>query len=134
MRSRLDDIPVFEIRQLSMRAEDYNLVQIALKRLGTPLRIELPGLRTLDLVLEKDAWIVIDRSLNDIPVLAWVDFQTSHRQNLHGPVSCERRTYHTHALIIIDKVIEAMHLILGERLSALSSQTAEQVTTIKRPS
>lgn len=134
MRSRLDDIPVFEIRQLSMRAEDYNLVQIALKRLGTPLRIELPGLRTLDLILEKDAWIVIDRSLNDIPVLAWVDFQTLHRQNLHEPVTCERRTYHTHALIIIDKVIEAMHLILGERLSALSPQTDKQVTTIKRPS
>ena len=134
MRSRLDDLPVFEIRQLSMRAEDFNLVQIALKRLGTPLRVELPRLRTLDLILEKDAWVVVDRSLNDIPVLAWVDFQSAHRQTLHEPVACERRTYHTHALIIIDKVIEAMHLILGERLSALSPQTDEQVATIKRPS
>lgn len=136
MRSRLDELPVFEVRQVNMRAEDYNLVQIALKRLGSPLRLELPRLRTLDLILEKDAWIVVDRSLNDIPVLAWIDFHSAQRQNLHEPVACERRTYHTHALIIIDKVIEAMHLILGERLSIRSSTTDEddQVTSIKRPS
>lgn len=134
MPSRLDDLPVFEIRQVTIRAEDYNLVQIALKRLGTPLRIELPGLRTLDLVLEKDTWIVIDRSLNDIPVLAWLDFHTAHRQALHEAITCERRSYHTHALLIIDKVIEAMHLILGERLSTDVSADAESVTSLKRPS
>jgi hypothetical protein len=134
MRSRLDDLPVFEIRQVSIRAEDYNLVHIALKRLPNPLRFELPRLRTLDLILEKDAWIVVDRSLNDIPVLAWLDFQVAHRQTLHEPVACERRTYHTHALIIVDKVIEAMHLILGERMGATTPSNGEQVTPIKRPS
>ena len=134
MRSRLDDLPVFETRQVTMRAEDYNLVHIALNRLENPIRVELPRLRTLDLILEKDAWIVIDRSLNDIPVLAWIDFKVAHRQTLHEPVACERRTYHTHALIIADKVIEAMHLILGERLGAISPSTPEQVISIKRPS
>jgi hypothetical protein len=134
MRSRLDDLPVFESRQLSMRAEDYNLVHIALNRLGNPIRVELPRLRTLDLVLEKDAWIVVDRSLNDIPVVAWIDFKVSHRQTLHEPVACERRTYHTHALLIVDKVIEAMHLILGEKLGEISPTISEQVTPIKRPS
>ncbi|MEJ2362272.1 MAG: hypothetical protein P8Z75_12740 [Gammaproteobacteria bacterium] len=134
MRSRLDDLPVFEIRLGTVPAADYNLVQIALKRLGNPLRFELPRLRTLDLILESDAWIVVDRSLNDIPVLAWLDFQTGDRTNLHEPISCERRTYHTHALIIIDKVIEAMHLILGERLNAATDATENQVTQIKRPS
>lgn len=117
-----------------MRAEDYNLVHIALKRLGNPLRVELPQLRTLDLVLEKEAWIVVDRSLNDIPVVAWIDFNVSHRETLHEPVTCERRTYHTHALIIIDKVIEAMHLILGEKLEQVSPAGSESVTPIKRPS
>jgi hypothetical protein len=134
MRSRLDDIPVFETRQVNMRAEDYNLAHIALNRLGNPIRVELPRLRTLDLILEKDAWIVVDRSLNDIPVVAWIDFMVSHRQSLHEPVTCERRTYHTHALLIVDKVIEAMHLILGERLGAITHATEEQVIPIKRPS
>jgi len=134
MRSRLDELPVFETRQVDIRAEDYNLVHIALKRLGNPLRVELPKLRTLDLVLEKDAWIVVDRSLNDIPVIAWIDFKISHRQTLHEPVSCERRTYHTHALLIIDKVIEAMHLILGEKLEAVSPAGSKPVSPIKKPS
>lgn len=134
MRSRLDDLPVFETRHVNVRAEDFNLVYIALKRLGSPLRVELPRLRTLDLVLEKDAWIVVDRSLNDIPVVAWIDFNVSHRQTLHEPVACERRTYHTHALLIIDKVFEAMHLILGEKLEAVSPAGSEAVTPIKRPS
>lgn len=134
MRSRLDDLPVFETRLGTVPAADYNLVQIALKRLGDPLRFELPRLRTLDLVLEKDAWIVVDRSLNDIPVLAWLDFRTVHRANLHEPIDCERRTYHTHALIIIDKVIEAMHLILGERLDALTPPGHDPISQIKRPS
>jgi len=134
MRSRLDDLPVFETRQLNLRAEDYNLVHIALKRLGDPLRVELPRLRTLDLILEKDAWIVVDRSLNDIPVVAWIDFKVSHRQSLHEPVACERRSYHTHALLIIDKVFEAMHLILGEKLGEISPAGSESVTPIKRPS
>ena len=128
MRSRLDDLPVFETRQLNLRAEDYNLVHIALKRLGDPLRVELPRLRTLDLILEKDAWIVVDRSLNDIPVVAWIDFKVSHRQSLHEPVACERRSYHTHALLIIDKVFEAMHLILGEKLGEISPAGSESVT------
>jgi hypothetical protein len=134
MRSRLDDIPVFETRQVDMQAENYNLAHIALNRLGNPIRVELPRLRTLDLILEKDAWIVVDRSLNDIPVVAWIDFKVSHRQNLHEPVSCERRTYHTHALLIVDKVIEAMHLILGERLDAIAPATEDHVIPIKRPS
>ena len=134
MRSRLDDLPVFETRQVTMRAEDYNLAHIALNRLGSPIRIELPRLRTLDLILEKDAWIVVDRSLNDIPVVAWIDFKVAHRESLHEPVACERRTYHTHALLIVDKVIEAMHLILGERLGAISPAEHDKVISIKRPS
>jgi len=134
MRTRLDELPVFEIRQLTVRASDYNLVHIALKRLGEPLRLELPKLRTLDLVLEHDAWIVIDRALNDMPVLAWIDFEVIHRHSLHEPVPCQRRTYHTHALLIVDKVIEAMHLILGERLASLDAPEVEPVTRMKRPS
>jgi len=134
MRSRLDDLPVFETRHVSVPAGEYNLVHIALNRLGNPLRFDLPRLRNLDLVLEKDAWIVVDRSLNDIPVVAWIDFMISHRENLHQPVNCERRTYHTHALLITEKVIEAMHLVLTRKIEALSPVGAETVTPIKKPS
>jgi len=132
IRSRLDELPAFDIRESQLRAQDFNLVQIALKRLGMPLRIELPRLRTLDFVFEKDAWIIVDRSLNDIPIIAWLNFQEAHRSELHKPILCQRRTYHTHATIIVDKALEAMHLILGEKLANLNHDNGE-VVTIKRP-
>lgn len=134
MRSRLDDLPVFEATKFSVPAEEYNLVQIALHRLENPIRFELPSLRTLDLILETDAWIVVDRSLNDIPVIAWIDFIHSHRQNLHEPVACERRTYHSHAMLIVDKVNEAMHQILRRRLGEISPAGTEKILPMKKPS
>lgn len=132
IRSRLDDLPAFEIRDSQLRAQDFNLVHIAQKRLGTPIRIEIPRLRTLDFVFEKDAWIIVDRSLNDIPIIAWLDFQEAHRKTLHEPILCQRRTYHTHAMIIVDKALEAMQLILGEKL-AIFNDKDNDVIEIKRP-
>ncbi len=133
MRGRLDDLPIFEYRDSHVDANQYNLVHIALKRLGKSLRFELPRLRTLDMVLEKEAWAVIDRDLNDIPVIAWVDFQTRHRDNLHEPIRCQQRLYHAHALIIVGKVMEAMHDILGEKLAIIQPTGDDKITKLKRP-
>jgi len=115
MKSRIDQIPVYESRQVSLRAEDFNLVKIALKRISNPLRFEIPKLRTLDFILEDDLWVIVDRSLNDIPVMAWNDFHA--RTSLHEDIRCLKRIYHTHAHIIHDKALEALQLVLGEKLS-----------------
>lgn len=120
MKSYLDDIPVYESTQASVSAEHYNLVQIALKRLGSPIRLELPKLRTLDFLIDEETWIIIDRSLNDIPVMAWLDFETKDR-GLHTPLTCTLNTYHAHATIIQPRVIEAMTLLLGEKLAELGN-------------
>lgn len=127
MRERLDEIPVYEHRQGSVSAEHFNIVTIALKRLERPIRLELPKLRTLDLLLDDDAWIVVDRNLNDVPVMAWLDFDTRHRAGLHAPVSCTLNFYHIHAPIIIGKVMEAMDLLLGERLTQKFPEIGEKV-------
>jgi len=116
MKSKLEDLPTFETRQTTVEAIHYNLVQVALKRLGSPLRFTLPKLRTLDLHLEHEAWIVVDRSLNDIPVMAWVDFDTKGRASLHEDIPCTLKIYHSHAGILIKKVMEAMTLLIGEQL------------------
>lgn len=131
---RLNDLPVFESRNTRLRAEDYNLVKIALKRLGSPLRLEIPRLRTLDFIFEDDNWVIVDRRLNDIPIIAWLNFDEKNRGGLHEPVQCERRTYHTHALIIVDKALEAMQLMLGERLADLTPETTNKVVEMKKPS
>ena len=134
MKYRLDDLPVYELRNTSIRAADYNLVKIALKRLGSPLRLEIPRLRSLDFILEEDTWVIVDRSLNDIPIIAWINFDEKHRPGLHEPVECERRTYHVHALIIVDKALEAMQLMLGERLAEITPDSDTPVVELKKPS
>lgn len=133
MKSRLEDLPTFETCQTTVKAIHYNLVQVALKRLGAPLRFTLPKLRTLDLHLEKDAWIVVDKSLNDIPIMAWLDFDTTGRTSLHEDIPCTLKIYHSHAGILIKKIMEAMTLLIGEQLDLPDDEQA-RVLPIKKNS
>lgn len=133
MNWRLDDLPVYATTEFSVSAEDFNLVQRALNRLGEPINIPLQGLRSLELILDRDAWIVVDSDLNHIPVLAWTDFQSEGRLTLHEPVPCRLKTYHMHAMVILERVAAFMEEELGKRLSEL--QTAceiENVTPLKK--
>jgi hypothetical protein len=131
MKSYLDDIPVYSSSESSVSAEHYNLAQIALKRLGSPIRLELPKLRTLDFLLDEETWIIVDRSLNDIPVMAWLDFETKDR-SLHAPLACTLNTYHAHANIIQPRVIEAMTLLLGEKLAELENDSGSSVSQLPK--
>ena len=79
MYRRLDEVPVFEYRDGEIPANHYNHVQVALKRLGADLRFPIPRLRHLDLILQKDAWIIVDRVLNDVPVVASGDGRGGRR-------------------------------------------------------
>lgn len=113
-RSRLNELPVFRSRPESVDAERYNRVRLALRRLEAPLRIELPELRSLDFIVEDDMWAIVDRDLNDIPVVAWTDFE--HRSTLHQPVHCTLRYYHTHADAVIETALHKLDGILEARL------------------
>ncbi len=132
MSSRIDQIPVYESRQVSLRSQDYNLVKIALKRISNPLRFEIPNLRTLDFIFEDDLWVIVDHSLNDIPIMAWNNFKDHARTNLHEDIHCLKRIYHTHAHMIHDKAIEALQLVLGEKLSAVQTDTDDNVTQFNK--
>jgi len=116
VRSRLEDLPRYSSRMYSMPAARFNQVRLALLRLGEPIRFSLPGLRTLEMVLEHDAWICVDSGLSDFPVLAWVDFEVAHRDALHEPVSCKLYSYHAHADVIEDRVLDAIANYAGTRL------------------
>ena len=129
MKSYLDDIPVYESTQTSVSAEHFNLVQIAMKRLGSPIRLELPKMRTLDFMLDEETWIIVDRSLNDIPVMAWLDFETKDR-GLHEPLKCTLNLYHAHANLIYPRVIEAMTLLLGEQLADKESPSNGSISKL----
>lgn len=131
MYSRLDKVPVYEYRDGEIPANYYNHVQVALKRLGEELRFPIPKLKHLDLMLQKDAWIIVDRVLNDVPVVAWTDFQTDHRTTLHEPIKCRIRLYHAHGAIIMQRTLEAMELILGEMLDELEPHDSADIKPLK---
>jgi hypothetical protein len=116
MKSKLEGIPRYDSRSTELPAALFNEIRLALIRLGQSLRFPIEGLRNLEIILDKETWIVVDASLNDIPVVAWVDFEDEHRSSLHQPMKCMVYSYHAHADIIIDKVLEALHEELDARL------------------
>jgi len=120
MYMRHHDVPPLEVRHnRKVDARYYNHVQTALKKLGPEIRIRLTGLKHLDLIIQKDAWIVVDRVLNDVPVVAWLDFQVHHRESLHEPIACELRIWHALASMIMSRTLKAMDLLLDQELDEL---------------
>lgn len=132
MYRRLDSVPVFEYRDGELPAHYYNDVQVALKRLGEDLRFAIPRLKHLDLILQKDAWIIVDRVLNDVPVVAWTDFQAAHRNSLHEPIPCQIRLYHMHGPLVMTRTLEAMELILGEMLANHAPSDEANIAPIRK--
>lgn len=116
MYTRHDEIPVLYSWQGRIEANHFNRVKRALKRMGPSIRLNIPGLKTLDLILQDDAWIIVDRAYNDIPVAAWSHFETAERENIHLPIECQIRLYHGHASIILKRTLEAMEQLLNSEL------------------
>ena len=133
MSSRLEGIPVYQQQPASLEAADFNRVQLALKRLGSSIHIPLAGLRSLELILDKEAWIVVDAALNHVPVLAWTDFKVDDRKDLHRPVPCVLKMYHAHAQVILDQVMARMQTALQERMDKLKeNDVGEKVINLSR--
>lgn len=131
MYRRLDEVPVYETRNGELPAYFYNDVQVALKRLDQDIRFPIPKLIHLDLILQADAWIIVDRVLNDVPVVAWSDFQTGQRSSLHEPIPCRIRLYHAHGELVMNRTLEAMELILGEMLDAADQRDDADIQPLK---
>ncbi|NOZ55055.1 MAG: hypothetical protein GXP08_18265 [Gammaproteobacteria bacterium] len=127
MNPRLQDLPIYEFRRSQVDAVYYNLAQVALNRIGPSQCYPIPKLKNLALIIEKDAWIIIDRSLNEMPVAAWLNFKTIHRQSLHEAVDCHLRLYHAHADLILQQTLEAMQQLLGEKLHEPETDTGANV-------
>ena len=72
----------------------------------------------------------MDRAFNDIPVVAWVDFQGRGREQLHEPVACTIRYFHANAALILRRSLEAMDQLLGAQL-LLDTDDQHQVFAFK---
>lgn len=132
MYTRHDEIPQLGSRAGKVDSLYYNHVQTALKRLGSQIRLKIPKLKHLDLILQKDAWIIVDTVLNDIPVVAWTNFEIEGRDSLHQPIQCEIRFFHFAASMVLNRTLEAMELMLGEALEHQLPEEKSDVLPFKK--
>lgn len=127
----LDDVPVYARRPGIVSATHYNHVKLALKPLDEEVRLVIPRLKHLDLILQDKVWIIVDRVLNDIPIAAWTDFQIENRDNLHEDVHCQLKLYHMNAELILDRSLEAMEMLLSEKLPEMLPDDVSDVIPFK---
>jgi hypothetical protein len=127
MSTRIDDMLVYATQADHLDASLYNLWRRARLHLGSPLRLSLPGLKQMVLILEDDSWVVVDEVQYDMPVLAWVEFQDSGRDNLHKPILCTLNFYHYLASRLRDKVLARMEEALEQRLSDAASENPTDI-------
>jgi hypothetical protein len=118
MKTRLLQIPRYSSSEYELPAGLFNRVRLALLRLENPIRFSIPNLRHLDLYLDDEVWAVLDESLNDVPIMAWLDFRVEGRSSLHRPIPCTLYTYHCHAEVIEHHVLESLHDVLELRLQS----------------
>ncbi len=129
MRTRIHEIPACFTETIEIDAERYHLIQRALNRLGKPLRFPLVGLCHLDMILEADSWVCIDRGALELPVVAWHQFKKTSRQNLQSSVWCELRHYRVNTDILLPYVWMTIESTLKARLSeGDSAQTAPVIS------
>lgn len=130
--TRHDEVPQLASRAGKLDAHYFNHVQTALKRLGNQIRLKIPKLKHLDLILQKDAWIIVDTVLNDIPVAAWTNFEIEGRNSLHEPINSEIRFFHFAASMVLNRTLEAMDLMLGEALQQQLPDKKSDVLPFKK--
>ncbi|RMH20241.1 MAG: hypothetical protein D6698_04630 [Gammaproteobacteria bacterium] len=92
--SRHHDMPVLVSRDVEIESVLYNLWRRARLHLALPIRFAIPVTGKMILIVEAESWIVVDGNRNDLPILAWVDFQDKGRDSLHTPVQCTLNYYH----------------------------------------
>lgn len=119
------------MRDGNVDANSYSHVLVALKQLGKQVRFRIPRLKHLDLILQKDAWVVVDRALHDYPIVAWTEFEVQGRETLHEPIECKIRYFHANATMIKARTLEAMEMLLSEELAdKIKNNEFEEATVI----
>ncbi len=118
MRTRIHEVPAYHVETIAVAAARYNLIHLALRRLGAPLRLELTGLKGLDMLLDTDLWVCVDRTSLDLPILAWTVFDDHQRSDLQAPVTCQLRHYHARTEVLLPRLWQTLERILNERLHA----------------
>jgi hypothetical protein len=118
MMWRLKDVPKYSQAPSRVEARHYNTIRRALHHLPAPIVLQLRGLSHINMIIDADSWACVDSSLNDLPIVAWTDFQADSRDNLHEPIPCQLSYYHYQAGTLVPRVLDITSELLDERLAA----------------
>lgn len=116
MMWRLKEVPIYSSFPTQVEAIHYNQIRLALRRLANPIRLELINQRNIDMLIDNDSWVCVDRNMDDMPIAAWTDFETQDRNNLLAPVKCNLHYYHGAAGMIVRDALSITHRLLSEQL------------------
>ena len=105
-------------------ASCYNAIRLALRRIANPLRVDLPQHRGLSVILDDHVWFCVDGLHDDLPVLAWRDFEVHERSSLQEAVNCRLHLYHAQAGLIMGSALEALEIAVVEQLERVRTGTA----------
>jgi len=114
--SRVGDMPIYQQRDATVSATLYNLWRRAKLHFYVPIRIPLSDSPGFVMILEKHEWVCADETMDDLPVLAWVEFEDQGRDALHVPVKCKLNYYHYAASRVRALALEKMAEVLSQRL------------------
>lgn len=104
MVTRIDDMQAYETHTVNVDAVLYNQWRRVHLHMDLPARLTLPALKSMELILEDDCWVLVDSSHYDLPMIAWLNFQDTGRNSLHAPVECTLKYYHYLASQFYEKV------------------------------
>ena len=130
MKPSLPDLPILKALPLRMEAVHYNNVLLALRRLGDPMRLMLPGMGGFEVHLSREAWVCFDRTSDNHPLLAWTGFRANMRCGLYEPVPCRLLLYHPYASILMRSLPEEISRLLIRRLSHRTEPATAQVISL----
>jgi hypothetical protein len=116
MYERLRDLPVLDSYPSRIPAPVWNAWRRYRARSHRERCFGLEGLPPLSLLLEEDAWVIVDSSLYDLPILAWTGFAEAEGRGLHEPVPCTVRHYHQGASKIRNQALALMQEELERRM------------------
>lgn len=119
MMSLIDEFIPLRTLPRMLPAGCFNTVRLAQLRVGAPLRLPVPGLRLVECILEREAWICVDSTADHLPLIAWTAFRAAGR-GLHEDVPCEQRLYHIHAGLIMGPALEAIERVAADALGKVA--------------
>jgi len=114
--SRVGEVPCYARRPDQVDAGLYNLWRRARLHLPLPIRIPLPEQAGVAMIVEEREWVCVNVRQNDLPILAWVEFEDENRSALHTPVRCQLNYYHFAASRYRAMALQVMAEELEQRL------------------